>query len=265
MYGDYRVVAVTPAGRQKYLEILHHYVSRDIGAGLIDEWHLWLNTTDSDDIAYCKSLTANNRIKVVPCKVRPNQNKTIHTFFCDYVAADTIYIRFDDDVCYVAPDAAERLLEFRVENPEFFIVLPAIINNALVAHIHYRFGLYPARRRPQFDYFVLGNLWRIPTMAAEVHERFLVDVGDNIDRYKFDKWLLHGDRMSINCICWFGKEFAKFGGKVGIDEENWLTQGRHNCVCGTAIVSHFAFYTQRPYLETTDLLGRYKDLCQTLP
>jgi len=85
---------------------------------------------------------------------------------------------------------------------------------------------------------------------------------------------------SINCISWFGSEFAKFNGEVAkegdeyVKEEDWLIRtkpqriGKQNAIFGGMVVSHYAFAHQRAPLHTyfgegldldsTDVLARYQ-------
>jgi hypothetical protein len=88
----------------------------------------------------------------------------------------------------------------------------------------------------------------------------------------FREWhCLEYERVSINCISWLGSTFAQFNGKVGIDEEQWLSvdkprtmePGSHNVIIGNAIVAHFSFYTQRAHLDATDILDEYAKISIT--
>ena len=50
MKNEYKVVAITPAGRRGYLEVLHKYIIKN--KHLLDRWDLWVNTENSDDLNY---------------------------------------------------------------------------------------------------------------------------------------------------------------------------------------------------------------------
>lgn len=196
-------------------------------------------------------------------------NFSIHHFFKDYVDPDALYIRFDDDICWMAPDAVRELIKYRVENPDFFLVFANIINNGVCTHLHQRLGCIPNYIGLCSYNAICPLSWGSPLMAQQVHELFLRSIADKqLDKYKFNSWVMwECPRFSINCFAWLGKEFAKFEGKVAQDEENWLSMykpaaiNKANSICGKALVSHFAFHTQRHYLEThTNLLDIYKGL-----
>ena len=46
---------------------------------------------------------------------------TIHTFFRHSHDADTVYIRFDDDVVYIEEGTIPHLARYRQDHPEFFL------------------------------------------------------------------------------------------------------------------------------------------------
>ena len=83
-------------------------------------------------------------------------------------------------------------------------------------------------------------------------------------------WLLEGNcRVSINAICMFGEDIARSLESILKDEndEGTLSEvmpgmtGRVNAICGRSLVSHFAFWTQRDYLEReTDILHQYREI-----
>jgi hypothetical protein len=80
-------------------------------------------------------------------------------------------------------------------------------------------------------------------------------------------------RFSINSILWFGKDMEEIGGAVPGDDEEFMSciypthLGKSNCWNTNALVSHFAFYTQRAYLDEKGILEKYgsflKDQWQT--
>lgn len=269
MHKNFRVIAITPAGRKRYLEVLLRYMLRD--RHIIDEWHLWLNTEFEDDLNYCKSLELENKgfVKTVPLEGQWDSNWSIAPFFKNCVEPDTIYIRFDDDICYIHKHAIRNLVDFRIYNPDYFLIFPNIANNGVISHIHQRMGKLPMTWGIM-DYSATSSVgWRNEKAAMGIHQNFLERLSKNkIDELFFDQWILYfRERFSINSFAFFGKEFAKFGGKVGRDEENWLSVShiqetkQYNCICGQSLVCHFAYHTQRRYLEErTEFLETYKKL-----
>jgi hypothetical protein len=88
-----------------------------------------------------------------------------------------------------------------------------------------------------------------------------------LERYRYPLWMLwERPRFSINAICWSGEDLAAVGGAIDKAEEDDITVGlphrlnRYNAICGRALVAHFAFWSQREYLDRGSLLEEYKRL-----
>ncbi len=276
MFGGYRVVSVTPAGRRKYLQTLLPYLARE--ADLIDEHEWWVNTDIADDIDYMHRLSAERPgfFKLVevdaPHAAGPKErNERIANFYSRCVDSNTIYIKLDDDICYMAPGAVQELLHFRLENPAYFLTYANTINSPLNTHIHQRIGALPVRCG-SVDYDPFGNALHEPHIAALAHETFLRDIEEsNTRRWQFERWEMpRPERFSINFCAWFGSDFGLFGGQVEGDDEEFLAcevprrLARTNAVCGRSLVSHFAFCPQCEALEKSGLLEQYHQLSTVL-
>jgi len=252
MFEGYRVVSVTPAGRKEHLEILNQYLLRN--SHIIDEHHFWVNTTVESDINYMKSVCASNPFfKFIECCTTPKAMGTIYTFFPACIEEDTIYIRFDDDICFIAPDAVQNLLRARIKHPDYFVVYPHIVNNKMNM-----LSYSPIRAVLQTN-----DYYKDLEHVAKLHEYCLsLKDWDNLKGFSFAT--IEG--FNINSFCWFGSEFAKFGGVVAPNEEHWISEigpalyGKKNFVCGDSVVIHFAYLTQREYLKRFDYLDRYREL-----
>ena len=265
MYNNQKIVVVTPAGRKDYLNILKNYVLTN---PIVDEWQLWLNTTDKENINYLKHLN-NSKLKVSIVRAHGSigNNYQIHKFFKYCTKSNTIYIRLDDDVVWLEPNSLEKLIKFRISNPEYFLVFGNIINNSICDHIHQKNGALKIDCEIGYD-CLDKNGWENPKVAEKKHANLFNAIkNQETNTYKFDKWVLKDyERCSINVISWLGKDFAAFDGEVGPDEENWLTQvkpkelGRPNCICGESLFSHFSFHTQSKHLLSTNILDEYKNL-----
>lgn len=262
-------MAVVPAGRARFLEILLPYLNAN--RHILDVCHLWRNTEDPDDIEYIYAAAAGEDafIQVISPTIPVDGIWSIHHFFRYCCDPGTVYIRFDDDVCWIAPDALEALVRFRLENPDYFLVYANTINNSICSYIHQRLGCF-GTAAGVCEYDVLGAVSHAsPELAELAHKSFLNRLeGGCVDAYHFPRWIACGfERISINCICWLGSDFAEFHGEVGDYEEVWLSEersgaeGRPTVICGEALVSHFAYHTQRAWLEgNTNLLERYRIL-----
>lgn len=269
-----KFVTVTPAGRRQYLEILATYLLRH--RDVIDEHHWWLNTRDPVDTNYIYRLVDRHPdfFKVI---AKPNNRglsmgASIWRYVRDCDDADTIYLRLDDDICYIGDDAVKQMRDYRLAHPEPFLVLGNIVNNAVCAHFHQQAGVVPRKWGTVENECLDNNGWGNGKFTRRLHRLFLRDV----ERGREAKWRnapmpIDGTkRFSINAICWWGKDLQNLPEQHvdHIEEEEFLTEelparlDRPNVVCQGALFSHYAFWPQRQYLEWTspDILDRYLQL-----
>jgi len=283
-----KIVTVTPAGRKRYLEILTPYLLQN--RAHIAEHHFWVNTTDAADIAYIESLAASQpdffKLKRRAVFDNDRQCDSIWQYFQDYTDADTIYIRLDDDICYIAPDAIPTLAAFRAAHREPFLIYGNIVNNAICSYYQQQRGFLPRAWGRVGNECMDAVGWNSKRFAQRLHEKFLADIRQGtMARWKFPPQTLDDyRRFSINVICWYGHDLRDVPelsivnlyvqrlthptrGTEVYDEESMLSEylpakfQRPNRICGDALFGHFAFYPQRRYLETmTTLRDEYRQL-----
>lgn len=250
-------IIVTPAGRRSYLQLLWNHLQEQRDS--FDEWHLWLNTTCQEDIAWIRSLPAPVRV-IEPANSRPQEGiRNIHRFFPGCVDPDTNYLRLDDDVVWLQDGFVEKMFSRREDDKASFLHSANVVNNAVCSHLHSKKGVVPP-----CNYECTCPIgWARPEYAAAVHESFLTST--SLEPWRFgDHTLPTGKRFSINAISWRGDIFKKFGGNVGTPEEQWLTMEAPKThgptvIIGDAICVHFAFHTQRRGLDEPTLLARYSN------
>jgi hypothetical protein len=270
MFEGHRVVAVTPAGRRRYMELL---VPQILGCALVDRYDIWVNTADPADLAFFEGLAAKyDRVRLVP---QPDGKapsvKAIHGFHRTVVDSDTVYIRFDDDIVWLEPGFFEKLLRFRVDHPEYFLVSPLIINNALCSSILQILGKIEPWRYVRTD--CLDRIgWAQPEFAVALHRLFLdlLRRGEAA-RLHCGAHVIALNHFSVNCISWFGRDYALFGGEVDVREEVDISVHiplrlrRTNCFYTDTIAAHLAFFTQRAWVDATDILDQYRGTLSDRP
>ena len=263
-------IIVTPAGRQRYLEILLKNLIKNKKD--FNEWHLWLNTDNISDINYCKELELSfPLIKTFPLTCPLDKNNSIYKFFVNCIDLDSVYVRLDDDIVYLEKDFCKKLFQFRKENSDPFLVYGNVINNSCISFLHQQKKLLNVPGL-QIEYNCMGNMWKSSEAqyVEKMHNEFIKEVKlkKNAEFLHFeDPWIFKDyEHVSINCISWLGKTFASFDGNVGVDEERWLSCDKPkqlqtpNVVFGKAVCSHFSFYTQREHLDQTNLLEQYNSI-----
>lgn len=271
MYRNYKIVCVTPAGRRRYMQYL---IPQIITSDIIDRYDIWINTVNKEDIYFFKKLS--EKYPVINLVWQPdgevNGNMTINAFYKKCIEDDCIYFKLDDDIVWMEPGLIKKMVDFRIDNPDYFLVSPLVINNALCTYI------LEVKKLIRFRYYQPASashpiLWKSGTFASRLHEWFI------------QKWLLTGKypglhcgkfeigmtRFSINAILWFGSQMKPFNGIIPdnpADDEEFLSCiypssiGKCNCVNGDTIASHFAFFPQREELDRQSILERYGKFLQ---
>jgi hypothetical protein len=258
-------IIVTPAGRERYLRILLKCLLKCKDE--FERWDIWLNTTNEADIAYIKSIEKQyDFIRIKYPTVPVNNSASIYSFFADYIDPNEIYIRLDDDIVFIESGSLKRLFDARIEDTSSFLLYGNIINNAIITHIHQRAGNFDfSYGKARYD-CLCDTGWKDPNFAENIHREFLKKYPAG-HKFTIPDWILYDyERVSINVISWRGDEFLKFSGKVGENEEDWLSVhqpnfiGKQNRIIGDTLFVHYAFYTQRGHIDSTDLLQQYEKL-----
>jgi len=262
MYGNYKVVCVTAAGRRRYLQYLIPLV---LSSDLVDRYDLWINTNDQCDVEFMRQMCDHyDRLNFV----RQPENYcngiwTLLSFWRYVQEEDTIYIRFDDDIVWLEPDFFEKLLKFRVEHRDYLFISPLIINNAKSTYLMQVRGALKLDKYTRSD--VCGQLfWVDGCFATELHEWFISKYlnGDRSKLYVGEQPIALC-RFSINCMAWFGEDLKPMLLDHKLQEEEYITEilpvmlNKGNCFYGDTIAVHYAFWKQRYMVDKTDLLDKY--------
>lgn len=274
MIYDKKVVVFTPWGRELTASILFKYLERDHKAGVVDEWHLWMNTDpdqESDrDFGY-QLEKQHDWIKTFerPSKevLYPKQMNT-GTFYKYATDENTVYVRMDDDIVWVEPNAIKRLVEYRIGNKFPFVTFPIIWNNAICSYY-----LQMHEHMPHW-WGSVGNDcmdpvgWANPVFAENIHNHLFHCIENDLVDHLFLHTTIQlpiGQQFSVSSFAQFGSEYAK--NPVIGEEEAWHTigqpyeQARPNVIVPNSLISHFSFFHQREYLlNSTNILDRYREL-----
>ena len=280
MLQDHRIVAVIPCGRERYLRALLPYLLSD-RCGCVDEVHMWVNTDVQSDLEFFAAMEAKHpKLKRVftggqlrkglydASRNHYQYNDSVNRFYPLCVDHKTVYVKLDDDICYVHPGFFEAICgEAIAREGKAFGVLGNVWNVPLTSKLHQERGIIDHR------FGACTGDPRCPVactngeFAAYLHERFFELLAANeLDRLRFPSFDITG-RNRIGAMAWLGETFARFGGHVGDADEKELTQRLPQSLdlplrmCGDAIVSHFCFSHQRAFCEDhTDTLQRYQQL-----
>lgn len=282
---QYKIVVVTPAGRGRYLSIFKKYIYAEMEKGLVDGWQLWQNTIKADDVEYLASMEAENpKVKrffidnIVP---------TYGEYVCDPMRTceffkhahddDTIYIRFDDDIVWYEPGTIEKIAIARIEHPEAYLIYPNVINSTIVTSWHQASGVLGKEAgevkqqgdNPDPNYAYLDEFNYTDSKLIDlIHDTFKkhYEEGTLSEYYLPSRMFENYQHFSICSIAWWGRDKIVPGPaeEPQIAWELPEQAGRHVYFLGDALMVHYAYHTQRPYLETCtpEKLEFYKQISE---
>lgn len=277
MIDGHKVACWTPFGRERTVSLLVKYMERDVKRGIVDEYLIYMNTDDdqTSDRAYGYALAEQHDwIRIIERPERhpgPKQRST--GYFYRYATdPETVYVRFDDDVVFVDESAVENLVRARLQMPAPTAVFPVIFNNAIVSHFLQACGKVPMEWGAVTPYCMDPTGWANGPFAVKLHELLLdhIEAGTVAELYLYQDFPIQpGTQFSVSCFASLGSMYAGLdhpGVLIPDEEESWhtihhpLATGAPNILRGDAIVSHWSFFPQHPFLNNTNLLDRYRDL-----
>jgi len=118
--------------------------------------------------------------------------------------------------------------------------------------------------------------WANGPFAVKMHEKLIghIEAGTVESCFMYQDFPIKiGEQFSVSCFASAGKDYAALetpGVLVPDEEENFHTvhwprvTGQPNILIGNAVVSHFSFFPQRPFLDASGVLERYRALSKEL-
>ncbi len=274
MYKGRRIVICVPAGRRKFLEVLMRLLLDGGYPQIVDECQMWLNTTNFDDIQWIKSYSRTTGYPWVQVKKLPGDAVidprniwwTVCKFYRYAQENDTIYVKIDDDTVLVdSLERFKRMLDFRIENPEYFLVSANVLNNSICTHMMQTAGCTRLNKLPQITCDSHDRMGMTGKFAEALHH--LVAENDFcLDDFHFTSVRDVADfkRLCINCVLWFGEDMLAIE-EVPKEDEIFLSMtipsrlNRKLCVFGEFTVVHFGYGSQQRHLmENTTLMEGYR-------
>lgn len=139
MYKGKKLVACSPVGRISSMRCLFKNILNN--RHILDEFHLWVNTTNPEDINYINNFAEEHsdfvRLKYGDKDIKHEYIGTsygVRWFYRYCTEPDTFYFKIDDDVIFIEDKTFEKLAQYKLDNPEIFLTFPIIINNPWCNH-----------------------------------------------------------------------------------------------------------------------------------
>jgi len=272
---SYKIKVVTPSGRQKTQSILFDYIL--MNKYIIDEYIIWVNTKVESDLEWFNCIASKYDFVKLIFKEdigKGGESRYISSFFDTTTNDDSIYIRLDDDIVFLDEYFFRNIIDFRIRNPEYFLIFGNIVNNGTCGYLHKICGALNAKGELKLGYKdstlnkSMNDLLTNGVFGEKLHKIFINKFNHNkLKDFQFTQNVICNKRFSINCICWFGKDMAKYYIPLhrSWNEEKFLTEvivdkyKRSNCICGEALCVHFAFGPQSNHMyNNTNLLEEYE-------
>jgi hypothetical protein len=310
MYKNKKVIACSPVGRKESMKCLFNSMLKY--KNIVDEYHLWVNTTVEEDINFINDFYEKNKdfvhLKYGCETLDPNQMgraDNVKRFYNYCVEPDTFYFKIDDDIIFIEDGTFEKLIDYKIENPETFLTYPVIMNNYWCTHFLRYFDAIDVPECPicsdiwykLFDqvkdsirttdqtmsdnleepkprdfipenHFFSPLYWSNSEFAYQIlKETYNCIIENKLNDLDIPNIVLNYEPVSIQFIMWAGEDFAKFNGDVkSVGDEPWLSMfypmkfDLKNSVVGNTRVVHYAYWPQRDYLNTTDILSSYEKI-----
>ena len=262
-------------GRRQYVEILSCYLEKNLveNGGLLSEVIFVLKTNNKNDVSYLHQLVAQHP-NVYSIKKASNLGWTFDTHYRN-LDPNRYYVKMDDDILYIHPNAIESMLAAKLDNPAAMFISANVINHPDFGVLHLHLGALinvdgtlptvPRTGLPDYN-------WEKSEYAKLHHRSFLQHhKNKTLNSYVFPIWdynALAYNRWSINFFLFKGDEVRDVGPG---DDEHQISitipkkYRRHTLVVGSAIVVHFAYRPQRSSgLKDNDFIPEYRDLAQEI-
>jgi len=260
-----KLIIVTPAGRERYMRLLSHYV---LASPAVTEWHLWDNCRTVGDRRYLRQLAASDpRCKLKERADADGTTESIGDFFrfCD--DAEALYLRLDDDIVFVESNLFERFIaKAQTAAGDALWFSPLVINNGICNWMLQHFSRVVIEG-PVTCGAMCPYSWAFASFPAALHPVFIDAVRrKRLADFRVPDREVRLSRFSINALGFFGRDKMAIGDMFyppDRNEEEWLSAilpaklNKGGKIFGDLAVAHFSYYTQEQQLLRMDLLASY--------
>ena len=269
-----RLIVVTPAGRERYLRLLAHYV---LSSPQVSEWHLWDNCRNDADRAFLQRLAATDpRCKIKKLPGADGSFSIIGEFwrFCE--DPDALYLRLDDDIVYIEDGFFPRFIERAMaERGKPIWFAPLIVNNAVCSTLLQSLSNVIIEG-PITCQAMCPHSWEHAEFPMALHP-VLIEAARSgrLGDFRVPDREIRLSRFSINAIGFFGSDIVALGDQFCppgcTDDEEWISAvlparlNRPAKILGDLLVAHLSFFTQERRLLQTDILEAYYELAGLPP
>lgn len=268
-------IVVTPAGRKNNLEILYFNLKKRKSE--FDEWHIWLNTQNAEDIEYMKQLEKTEswiQVEEIPHEYPHIVALRIYHFMLKNTSdKESVYLRLDDDICFIEKGAISKVFNARINSKDSLLVYGNIVNNSVMQYEYQKngkildFPLLSDYNNIQKSFGQDPLIWENGEFAYNLHKLFIEKYKNNDIKYFYIPSFLNSEwqRISINVVALRG-DLNYILSDIDPDEEEYFAKqkpirmGIPSEIVGNAIFCHYSYFPQKDYLDKTEILEEYKKI-----
>ncbi|KAF3060353.1 putative mitochondrial-processing peptidase subunit alpha protein [Daldinia childiae] len=193
-----KVIGMVFYGRKRYVDLLDCYLQQNLASngGYFDEVWFMAHTKEKDDVSWIEDLVQKTPgYKIVgKGKCEGEKYKCMWTYA---VEDKTIYVKIDDDIVYIHPDAIPQLVHTRIALPHPYAISSNLVNSPVTGMEQYHYGaIHPFLPDPSSKpSFHAAETWRASEKKKYPKDQ-LVDeykIMDMEPSYRGHPWLLISD------------------------------------------------------------------------
>ncbi|KAI1141944.1 hypothetical protein F5Y05DRAFT_369222 [Hypoxylon sp. FL0543] len=145
---DIKIVALVFYGRKRTVDFLDCYLQQNLAAngGYLDEIRFMVHTNKEEDLDYLRDLVSQREDYYRVVESGPCEGTSFGCIWDSVVEDNTIYVKIDDDIVFIHPDAIPQLVHTRIATPHPFAVSANLVNSPLTGYEHFHVGAIHAFR-----------------------------------------------------------------------------------------------------------------------
>lgn len=209
-------------------------------------------------------------IKLFKCLKQAPHWEEYYTHYStlDKLRANDVFIQINDGIVYLDLNHLQNFIDFRVKNPEYFVVSANIINQDLSTKIQKKYGML---NPSLFSDNIIKNINKSGIDAEKLHRYFIHNYDDfilknkNSDLFLDNDFLLVKEKFKPCLVSWLGGDCQYMHNFNAYHEEQMTIQipqkiQRNNAIFLPFIASYLANYNQENQMDTKDLIYQYQCL-----
>lgn len=192
-------------GRRQFADILDCHLRRNlaVNGGLLDEVRYVMHTKDKEDQRWLEELVRDHSLESqYTFQYEQTDDEDWELFASGFrkiwstmTDPDTIYVKIDDDMVFIHPQAIPEMVRTVIEHPEAHSVMANIVNNAFTYWHHHRGGAtypyLPEQSGPSRDKATSWRASKLPHYSGaflDSTEKFL-PLGNYQPPFEGHRWL----------------------------------------------------------------------------